>query len=216
MFDIIQKYNNGSTHIGWGFDKHEEDLFFKKTPTNDATTVLARIKRVNSGFCSWYSLCIVTDKHIVAMENKVFVSRTNKYIYAWDLFGCVQNRDNNCGFTFYGLGDTIPGIQVVAKVMAVTLNIMLSYRVGNIGGYRFHPLDATGVDIMRKEWSEKKYLDPEPDAFKLTENHFDMLASGRIINDVIMYDMLSRADFPKHILVNNGDVVEFDNVNQPV
>ena len=207
MFEILVKYNNDTTNMGWGFDKHEDDLFFKKHKAPDSPMIcLARLKRINDGFCNWFSMYIYTDKYMLALENKLWVSRHDSKVYFWDLVGCIKKSNSEHGF--YGFTENIQGLPGVIRIMASIVNIMLSYRAGDLGGYRMEPLDFNVTRRMQEKWVEAGKSHDEPIAFSYDSMVFDTLVSGQAY-DATLQDLLMRADFPKQVLVIDGMVIDF-------
>ncbi len=214
MMDILVRNNNAFLDMGWGFGKHEEDLFLKKKRTEGTSmTCFARAKRICGGLCHWFVVCIVKDNMTVCVETKIWVSRSDKRIYLWDVVGRLVGKDDSGEKTigFYGFAETVPGIEGVVKVLKNMMNVVLAYRAGDVGGYTMSPMDAKAVEMLRREWDGFERKDhPEPSVFKQTQKHLDTLAKGLVNNELASLDeLLKRADFPERIIVNEGELRTF-------
>jgi len=215
MYDVIVRNNNALLDMGWGFDKHEDDLFLKKKSVPDnPMTCLARMKRISGGICNWFSMCILKPNVQVGLETKIWVSRSDQKIYVWDTIGRVESKEQNKSVGFYGFSESVPGMDSILKLVKRMMLVMLMYRIGEVAGYQIAPMNMPAVASLRNEW---ELMDAacradlqEPGVFKQTEKHLETLAKGLISYELASFEeIMNRADWPEKILVHDGEVREF-------
>jgi hypothetical protein len=208
MIENMIRHNKNGMVMGWGHDIHENDLFVMKKTTE--LTCKARMKRLNEGFCHWFTMSVVRDNLHASVETKLWVCRENGTVFVWDTWGRVGDSSNGSGFGFNGLYSKGGGMEAVIRIMRSLLKIMLLYRLGDIDKYSIVPISASSVKVMKCEWEAWGRSDvKEPGAFGLQDRDFNIMANGATNARIVLEDLEKRACWPKQIMIHDGSVVDF-------
>lgn len=211
MIENMIRYNNKGMAMGWGHDIHENDLFvMKKTTDAKGLTCKARMKRLNEGFCHWFTMIVVRGNLYASVETKFWVCRESGTIFVWDMRGCMGDSTDGSGYGFNGLYSKGGGMKAVIRIMRSLLKIMLLYRLGDIKECSIVPMSASSVEVMKREWEAWGRSDvEEPGAFKLQDKDFNIMANGIANARIVLEDLEKRASWPKQIMIHDGSVVDF-------